>query len=227
MDKPPSASILERLARLDSAALSDALDRQGIAGTVDGLIPMTFPQPISGRASTVKLAPLADMPGHQPKRHLASAAIEAADQDTIIIIENRTGERTACWGGTLSLAASLRGVRGVIVDGLARDIEEAKDLGFSVYARGSTPKASRGVIGEISWNERILLGTIPVHPGDYIVADTSGIVVIPYAEILKTLEIAEEIVAREALLAKRLRDGHKVSDVMGASYESLLKDTAN
>jgi 4-hydroxy-4-methyl-2-oxoglutarate aldolase len=224
MTKVKALSLLERLARLDSAALSDALDRQGLSGVVEGVKPLTTEKTISGRVTTVKLARIADLPADKPKRHLASSAIEAGDRDTIIVIENLTGENTACWGGTLSLAAVLRGIGGVVVEGFVRDLDEARGLDFAVYGRGSTPRASRGRIGEMGWNEPIMLGNVRIEAHDYILADQTGVAIIPVAHIEATLAIAEEIVAREALMAASLRAGHEVSVVMEASYESLLEN---
>src|SRR5712692_6093289 len=110
-----------RLGRLDSCAVSDALDKLGFQGAVTGIHRFSTERRIAGRVLTVKLGLDDGRPA--TGRHLSTAAIEAARPGDIIVIEQRTGVDAAAWGGNLSLGAKLRGVAGVIVDGPARDID--------------------------------------------------------------------------------------------------------
>ena len=127
-----------RLAVLDSCAVSDALDKLGLKGVATGLQRMATAQRISGRVVTVKLE--ADDGRPVASRHLGTTAIEAAQPGDVIVIEQRTGIDAASWGGNLSLAAQLRQVAGVIVEGPARDIDEAQGYDFPLFARSRTPQ---------------------------------------------------------------------------------------
>lgn len=139
------------------------------------------------------------------------------------MLEQRVGVEAACWGGTLSLAASLRGIAGVVAEGPVRDIDEARALDFPVFARAVTARAARGRIQEIGWDIPIRVGLVDVNPGDYVVADATAVVFLPAAQINEALDVAEEITVRELAMAAALRSGKPVSEVMGAAYEDLLK----
>jgi regulator of RNase E activity RraA len=211
----------ERLLRVDSCAVSDALDKLGLAGAVTGLTRVATDRRIAGRVLTVKLD---RAEGRSSTRHLCTAAIEAASSGDIIVCEQRTGLDAACWGGNLTIAAQLRGVAGAIVEGPVRDVDESRQLGFPVFARSITGRTARGRIVEVSTGEPIRVGDVTVSPGDYVIADASAVVFVAAAAIAPVVEAAEFIARREALMAEALRAGRPASEVMGANYEDMLKD---
>ena len=216
---PAGDSLVARLARLDTCAVSDALDRLGLAGAVSGLRPM-WPCPrIAGRVITVKLK-LAD--GTKAARHLGTAAVEAAMPGDVIVVDHAGRAEAAGWGGILSLAAKTKGVSGVIVDGACRDVDESRDVGLPVYARSATPVTARGRIVEESFNEPIEVAGVAVRPDDLVIADWTGIVFVAAGRAEEIVMTAEEIAAREAQMAEAVRAGRSVVEVMGASYEAML-----
>ncbi len=168
---------LERLSKIDSCAVSDAMDSLGLPGEVTGINNQTTKNKIVGCALTVKLG--TEKPEGGSVKHLCSGAIESGSKGNIIVIEQKTGLDAAGWGGVLSNAAQYNGIEGVIVEGPARDIDEAAGLGFSVYARGHTARTARGRIYEQSYNTEIEVGDVKVNEGDYIIADGSAVVFIP------------------------------------------------
>jgi 4-hydroxy-4-methyl-2-oxoglutarate aldolase len=210
----------ERLGRMDSCAVSDALDKLGLPGSVTGIPRVSTDQRIAGRVLTVKLD---RAEGRSNARHLCTAAIEAASPGDIIVCEQRTGLDAACWGGNLTVAAQMRGVAGAIIEGPARDIDESRQLAFPVFARSITGRTARGRIVEVSTGEPIRVGEVTVTPGDFVIADASSVVFIAQADIARVVEAAELIVRRESLMAQALRDGKRASEVMGANYEHMLK----
>jgi regulator of RNase E activity RraA len=133
-----------RLSRVDACAVSDALDKLGLTGVVSGIHRVTTDRRISGRVVTVKLEQDDGRPA--ASRHLGTTAIEAAAPGDVIVIEQRSGLDAAAWGGNLSLGAQLRGVAGVIIDGPTRDVDEARDYGFPIFARDHTSRTARGRI---------------------------------------------------------------------------------
>jgi 4-hydroxy-4-methyl-2-oxoglutarate aldolase len=211
----------ERLLRMDSCAVSDALDRLGLSGSVTGIARVSTDRRIAGRVLTVKLD---RAEGCTSTRHLCTTAIEAASPGDIIVCEQRTGIDAACWGGNLTIAAQMRGVAGAIVEGPARDIEESRQLAFPVFARSVTGRTARGRIVEVSTGEPIRVGDVTVAPGDYVIADASAVVFVAQVDIARVVEAAELIARREALMAQALRDGKRASEVMGANYEEMLKN---
>lgn len=205
----------------DTPTISDALERHGLAGAAPGLAAVTVARPLEGRVVTVQLGPVEG--AARPARHLCTAAIDASGTGDVIVVAN--GGRIDCagWGGLLSLAAHRRGIAGVIVDGACRDVDEAAALGLPVYARAAVPVTARGRVAEVSWGEPVEVCGVAVRTGDRVFADGSGVVFVPAARAHDVLAGAGEIAAREAALAAAIRAGSPVSEVMGASYESLVR----
>jgi regulator of RNase E activity RraA len=213
-------SLGARLARLDACGVSDALDRLGLSGAVFGIRPM-WPCPrIAGQVITVRLR-RAD-PGEHSPRHLGTSAIEAGGPGQVIVIEHHDREDAAGWGGILSLAARVKGIEGVIVDGTCRDVDDSRDVGFPMYARAATPMTARGRVSEASTGEPIRVSDLVVSPGDYVIADWSGVVFVNGPRAEEVVSTAEGLAAREAAMAEAIRGGASVMEVMGASYESML-----
>jgi 4-hydroxy-4-methyl-2-oxoglutarate aldolase len=212
---------VSRLNRLDTCAVSDAMDKLGLRGVVTGIHQYSTQRKIAGRVVTVKLG-IDD--GRPPaSRHLSTTAIETAQPGDVIVVEQRTGLDAAAWGGNLSLGAKVRGIAGAICEGPARDLDESRQHDFPVYARDHTCTTGRGRLIEVGTNERITVGTVLVSPGDYVIADASAVVFIRAADILRVLETAENIAEKEKRMADAIRAGTPISKVMGADYEAMLK----
>ena len=210
-----------KLGSLDSCAISDAMDRLGISGTARDLRPLTADIRIWGRCVTVQLAPVQ---GTGSKRHLCTTAIDASGAGDVIVVAHDGRLDVAGWGGLLSLSAKLRNIEGAIVDGACRDIDESRELIFPIYARSAIPTTARSRIMEKAWNVDVVISGVPVKPGDFVIADGSGVIFIPEARIEEVLAVAERIAGRERLMATDLRAGKPVSEVMGIDYERMLAD---
>lgn len=213
--------VLARLARLDACAVSDALDRLGLPGAVSGISRLTTIRRVCGRVITVKMGRDEGQP--PAARHLGTSAIESSRPGDVIVMEQRTGLDAACWGGNLSLGAKLKQIAGVIVDGPARDVDEAREYDFPVFARSATCRTARGRIVEAGTNVAITVGDVTVNPGDFVVADASAVVFVAQSDVERVLDAAEAIAARERAMVAALREGTPISQVMGASYETMLK----
>ena len=212
--------ILKRLLKLDTCAVSDALDSLGLDGAVTGIRQLSTEQRIAGRVMTVKLG--SDQPVGGPVRHLCSGAIEAAGPGDIIVVEQLTGIDAAGWGGVLSTAAKYKGIAGVILEGPARDIDESRAMGFPVYARHATARTARGRIFEQEFDCVITVGNVEVYPGDLVIADASAVVFIKDERAEDIIKAAERITAKEALMVEALQEGKPAGEVMGTDYESML-----
>ncbi len=216
-----ASDFVERLKRVDCCAVSDALDKLHLKGAVTGLGQLSGSRRIAGRVLTVKLG-VGEPPPGKP-RHVSTTAIVSAQPGDIIVVEQHSGVNAASWGGILTLGAKLRGVAGVIADGPVRDIDEARQHDFPVFGSGVTTFTARGRIVELATGEPITVGEIEVKPGDYAIADGSGVVFISAENIERIVGVAESIAAREAAMAKALREGKPITEVMGANYEDMLK----
>jgi regulator of RNase E activity RraA len=211
---------IARLAKLDTCAVSDALDRLGLKGAVLGIRPL-WPCPrIVGRAVTVKIKPAGLQ---KPKQHLCTPAIAAATESDVIIVDHGGRTDVAAWGGLLSLAAQIKKIRGVIVDGAARDVDESRELAFPVFGKGAVQVTARGRVMQESFNEEIECAGVQVHPGDLVIADMSGVVFIPRAREQEVLAQAEGLAAAEQRMAEAIKTGRSVVEVMETlGYEAML-----
>jgi regulator of RNase E activity RraA len=215
-----SDEAVTRLGKLDTCAVSDALDRLGLKGAVIGIRPL-WPCPrIVGRCVTVKIKPAGL---EKPKQHLCTPAIHAATPTDVIVVDNGGRIDVAAWGGLLSLAAQVKKLGGVIVDGACRDVDESRDLQFPVYARAAVQVTARGRIMQQSFNEEIQFAGVQVHPGDLVIADGSGVVFIPRAKEPEVIAQAEALADREAKMGEAIRSGRSVVEVMETlGYEAML-----
>ena len=212
--------IVARLAKLDTPAVSDALDLLELPGRVTGLARLSSERRVAGRALTVKLG--ANAPRRGPLRHLCTAAVEAGGPGDVIVIEQRTGIEAAGWGGILSNGARLRGVEGVICDGPVRDVDESRTLDFPVFARRAIPTSARKRIVEQAFNEPVAIGDAIVSAGDFALADGSGVCFLEAARAEEILDAAETIARREAAMTKAVLAGEPIGRIMGADYEKML-----
>jgi 4-hydroxy-4-methyl-2-oxoglutarate aldolase len=212
--------IIERLAKLDTCAVSDALDSLGLKGATWGIVPLWQCPRIVGRAVTMKIKPAGLQ---QPTQHLGTAPIEAAKPGDIIVIDNGGQLQFSCWGGLLALSAKLKGLSGVVIDGACRDIDEARELGFPIYARGVVPMTARGRIMQESFNQEIQFGGVQCHPGDLVIADGSGVVIIPKEKEEEVIGSAEAIYQKEQEMAAGIRKGYSGLEMLEKlGYEQML-----
>jgi regulator of RNase E activity RraA len=121
--------------------VSDALDGCGLPPGPGGLRPMWGRPRIAGFAVTVKLEPLT---GRHDGAHILTDAIASAGADDIMVVANGGRIDASSWGGIVSVGAAMRSVRGVVTDGACRGVEQARDLGFPVFARAQVPVTARG-----------------------------------------------------------------------------------
>ena len=212
--------IVERLLKLDTCAVSDGMDRLGLTGATYGVRPMWPCPKIVGRAVTMKIKPVGL---DKPKQHLGTLPIDAAQPGDVIVIDNGGRLDTSCWGGLLALAAKTKGISGVVIDGACRDIDESRDVGFPVYARGAVPMTARGRVMQETYKQEIEFAGVQVHPGDLVIADGSGVVIIPRSKEEEIVRAAETVAATEARMAEGIRQGMSVLEALEKlGYEQML-----
>lgn len=216
------AAMRERLIRLSTTNISDALDALGYKGSTYGVRPIyDGVKKIAGSAVTVKMTAAGETKG---KVHLGIRAIEAADPGDVIVIDNGGRLDTSCWGGILANGAALKGVSGVVIDGACRDVDDFVEISFPVYARGSVVATARGRIMEESTNTMIQFGGVQVRPGDGVLADRSGVVFIPAEHLEEVVAKAESLYEKEEAMIADLRAGMSSLEVdQKYNYEKMLQ----
>lgn len=217
-------ALVKSLRSLDACAVSDALDTLGLPGAVTGLRAMWEPGRVTaGVVRTVAVAPKSTT---GPTAHVATALVDASDQDDVVVIDNHGRLDVSCWGGLLAEAAIQRGIAGVIVDGACRDVQECEALGLPLYSRGAVPISARGRIVQRDMDVPIQVGSVAVMPGDLVIADRNGIVFVSREKADEVLDLASRIVEREAAMGTAVRSGRSVIDVMHDSqFPSIESST--
>jgi 4-hydroxy-4-methyl-2-oxoglutarate aldolase len=215
--------LVARLRALDTCTVSDALDALGRNGALVGISPAWECGTIAGRARTVRLAK-AETAAGQPPVHLGARAIASASEGDVIVVDNIAGEGiSAGWGGLLALAAKMQGVAGVVVYGAARDVDDVAAVEMPMFSHSVTTRTARSRTVEVASNEPLVLEEIVITPGDLVLADRSGVVIVHADEAEVVLAKAEELSAKEAEMAAALRAGAPVTEVLAGNYESMLK----
>jgi regulator of RNase E activity RraA len=195
------------------------MEKVGLKGAVLGIRPMWSCERIVGRAVTIKIKPVGLV---RPTQHLCTPAIEAAERGDILVIDNAGRVDVATWGGILTFAAKVKGISGVVIDGACRDLDESRELEFPVFARTAVPVTARGRIMQESFNEEIQCGGVSVSAGDLVIADSSGVVLVPAEKAEEVITAAEAIAAREKRMAEEIGKGRSVVEVMESmQYEAM------
>ena len=213
--------LINRLEKLDACAVSDALDVIDVPGVAEGIARRSTRQKMAGRVRTLKLAAGRNPDNHAP--HLGTRSIEEADDTDVIVIEQSTGIAAAAWGGILSESAHHKHLRGVVVEGPVRDVDEINETGIPVFSRSVTPVSARGRIHEYAMNDPVTIGGIDVQPGDFVIADGSGVVFIRADAALEVIGKAEDIAATERRMVALVHENKTASEVMDSRYESMLE----
>jgi regulator of RNase E activity RraA len=152
------------------------------------------------------------------------AAIDAAAKGDIIVIDNGGRLDTSCWGGILANGAKMKGVSGIVVDGAVRDLDDIIEADLPAYARGTVVSTARGRIMEESTNNMVQFGGIQVRPGDAVLADRSGVVIIPQEKLEEVLAKAEEFFKKEADMVAEILAGKSMREVDDKyNYEKMLQ----
>lgn len=204
-------SSLERLARLDTNTVSDALDFLSLPGATVGLRPLWDCPKVVGRASTVQLGAKVDS---APTVHLISPVIAAIRSDERVLVIAGGLDGVSCWGDILANAAKVKQVRGTVIDGFSRDIEGSESIGYPVYGRGVTMVSARNRIVQLASGIPVQVAGVTVSQDDYVIADRCGTVFVSADRIEEVLDLAERIERRQDGMVQAVRSGRSVEEVM-------------
>lgn len=190
-------TLIDGFSKVAVASVADAVDKVcGQRGYMSAQIkPRINDQRICGPAATVLEAATDEF---VPPQH-ALDLIDEAPEGSVIVIAIEGGQPdVAVWGGLMTAGAVANGHAGAVLDGAVRDLVEIRrDYGFPIYARDVSPGTTLGRYRTVASQVPVRVGDIVVHPGDLIVADVDGVVVVPQARAAEVLAMAQEIDSRE------------------------------
>ena len=198
------AALLAELIGFGAATVHEA---QGRTGAMDAAVkPIAPGMRLAGPAFT-----LASPPGDNLTLH---AALERAAPGDVLVVDAEGHVEAGPFGDVLAVACQARGLAGLVIDGSVRDTAAIAGLGFAVFSRGvsikGTAKRALGPIGV-----PILCAGAAVAPGDIVIGDDDGVVVVKQAEAERIVEAARRRVAAEADLVARIKTGASTVDLLG------------
>jgi 4-hydroxy-4-methyl-2-oxoglutarate aldolase len=210
---PPREEIT---AKLYSAVLSDVLDSLGLPH--QAMRPFVRPLDDSlvlfGHARTGLYMPRYHVePGHNPYEVEIALVDDLTPGDVAVFACNGPTERIAPWGELLTTASMARGAAGCVTDGLVRDVRRIREVRFPVFHGGIGPLDSKGRAEMMAMDVPVECGGVRVEPGDYLLGDVDGVVVIPHAAAPEAIRLSLEKVSAEDRTRELLASGRKLKDV--------------
>ena len=202
--------------------VSDALDRLGLAGSTENILPIYPCAKIAGPAATLKYVPH----GVSEESTVLGTlkAIVHGGAGSILVVDASENPMVNSLGGVAGATAKHHGLCGCVTDGVVRDVDEYKIYGLPVYARGVSQQSVRGRSSCAGYGIPVKLGGIPVIPGDFILADENGTVVIPKDHVSDVLEFAQKVKATEEKVIAQIRAGaDPVEAHVQVNYDNMLK----
>ena len=176
---------------LDTATLSDALDRLGIVGQCYKIAGRDPDFRMAGRAYTMRCGPATTPPG------TVGEYIDDVPAGHVVVIDNGGRDDATIWGDILTEIAHRRGLAGTVIDGISRDVSLCRKLGYPVFSRGHWMRTGKDRVQVEVVNCPVNIGGVRVAPGDILRGDPDGVIVIPQAHEDAVLDAAEERI-REA-----------------------------
>lgn len=193
-----------QLAQFSTATLHEALGKTG--NLPSAIKPISPGMTVCGPAYTVQT-----MPRDNKIIHRAYAYAQPGD---VLVVHCSDYYEAGYWGDLMSLGAITRGLAGLVIDACVRDADDIEAMGFPVFSRGLCIRGTSSIEGG-TLNEPIAIGGIIIHPGDIIVGDRDGVVVVPKDRIGEAIEKAQAREAREEGIREQLRQGKTSIQIYG------------
>jgi regulator of RNase E activity RraA len=184
----------------------------GISGHLSHEIKPVLPAKMVGPAVTVNKEPTTE---RLPPTHILEL-IDNAEPGSVMVIAIDGYKDAATWGGLMTTGAVVNGLEGALLDGGVRDVEEIeRDHSFPIFARSIHPAASVGRFKSVSSNKPVEIDGVMIHPGDLIMGDRDGVVVIPADKAEASLEKALEIETREREQTRHIQETRSIRKGLG------------
>ncbi|AOY96317.1 diguanylate cyclase [Cupriavidus sp. USMAA2-4] len=197
---------IERAGRLDTATLSDALDKLGIGGQCYRIQARGEGFAMAGRAFTLQYGPAANPPG------TVGDYIDDVPPGSVLVLDNGGRDNATVWGDILTEIAHRRGIAGTVIDGVCRDVALCRKLGYPVFSKGHWMRTGKDRVQVEATNVPVNIGDARVQPGDIVRGDADGVVVIPREHEAAVLDTAEAVERAEESIREAVRGGMRLDE---------------
>ncbi len=205
-DKDNQDTNVARAARLDTATLSDALDKLGIAGQCYRIKPRDTSFRMAGRAWTLLYGPAGKPAG------TVGDYIDDVPPGSIVVLDSGGRDNATVWGDILTEIAHRRGVAGTLIDGVCRDTHLCVSLGYPVFSKDHWMRTGKDRVQVEATGVPVNIGDVRVAPGDLVKGDADGVIVIPKEHESQVLDTAEAIEAAEDRIREAVRGGMRLDE---------------
>lgn len=194
-------SNVERASRLDTTAISDAMDRLGIAGQCLGIKPLEHKFRLTGRAFTILYGPSGHPSG------TVGDYIDDVEPGGIVVLDNGGRENATVWGDILTWCAHERRIGGTVIDGACRDTHLSHQLAYPIFSRSYSMRTGKDRVQVEAMGGTVNIGDARCDAGDILRGDSDGVVVIPKLHETAILDAAEQIDAVENEIRRAVQQG--------------------
>ncbi len=208
----PEAELLARYERLYTGAVSDVLREHCLLDqTLPGYLrPLRPERTVAGFAFTVKSAPNTKITGELSFR---TKMLEAMGRDSFVVWDTSGDTESTSWGGVMTATAVGRGIRAAVIDGGIRDTRQILEKDFPLYFKYQSPNGSLGRCLISHYQIPIRIGTAWIRPGDVVLGDIDGVIVVPRALAVPVLLRAEEILGNEKQIFSWVAEGASIEEI--------------
>jgi regulator of RNase E activity RraA len=201
-------TLLDRCEKLDTASLSDALDSLGVSGGLPGIGPQVPGTRCVGIAFTVQYEPVGDAPGFKN----AANYIDLVPRGAVIVSANAGRQDCTVWGDIMTHFAVVKGIKGTVIDGVARDIDTVIKLGYPLFSRGRFMQSAKNRAQLKAVQVPLQIADVTVNPGDLLVCDGSGCLVIAQHLAAEVIRRACAVEQTERQIIGAINSGSTLDD---------------
>jgi regulator of RNase E activity RraA len=200
---------VERYRAATATVVSDALDAHGIDGVIGGIDPAHPEHVAVGRAIPVRMERVET----DEHTNFPRALFEAFEAGGTFVVASPT-DRLSCWGALASRLADRAGMGGIVIDGGFRDYTEIRERAFGVFGADTTPRSGQKRLRVAAVGDPVEVDDVEVAAGDVVVADGTGIAVVPEREAAAVADTVEGILEKEAALDRKVADGYTAAELL-------------
>ena len=197
---------VEEFKQHSTTTLSDAMDRLGIAGQAFGIAPLDRGFRLAGRAFTVRTVPVAAAKG------TVGDYIDDVPAGSVVVLDNGGRLDATVWGDILTIMAHRLGLGGTVIHGVCRDSARSLELGYPIFSRGAYMRTGKDRVQADGYQVPVSLGEVRVEPGDMLVGDGDGVVVIPRNREAEVLAASREITEAEERIREEIGRGSRLDE---------------
>ena len=198
--------LVEAFKKMDTASVSDAMDKLGIPCGLKGIKPVVRGRHICGEAFTVHYVPCGTVKG------TVGDFLDDVQEGQVVVIDNSGRDYCTVWGDIMTFTASQKKIAGTVIDGVCRDVDGIEEMNYAVYTKSTYMVTGKDRVQVDAVNIPVAMSGVQVRPGDLVLGDDSGVVVVPADMAEKVLEIAQNIEATEQKIIAEVKAGSTLKE---------------